>query len=72
MSFQGSVSVPAFSKPVLLIGRQNMNRAVNGDIVVVGVFNEKEWRAPGDEVVDQDSELSFITFPSFPQLVQLL
>ncbi|KAL9708684.1 exosome catalytic subunit dis3 [Leucoagaricus gongylophorus] len=54
---EGSVSVPAFSKPVLLIGRQNMNRAVNGDIVVVGVFNEKEWRAPGDEVVDQDTTL---------------
>jgi len=43
-----------------------MNRAVNGDIVVVEVFNEKEWRAPGDEVVDQNSELylSLISFLS--------
>jgi exosome complex exonuclease DIS3/RRP44 len=33
-----------------------MNRAVNGDIVVVEVFDEREWKAPADEVVDQDSK----------------
>ncbi|EKM74947.1 hypothetical protein AGABI1DRAFT_80468 [Agaricus bisporus var. burnettii JB137-S8] len=54
---EGSVPVPAFNKPVLLIGRENMNRAVSGDIVVVEVFNEKEWKAPADEVVDQDTTL---------------
>lgn len=31
-----------------------MNRAVQGDVVVVEVFDEKEWKAPGDEVVDQE------------------
>lgn len=51
---QGNVPVPAFSKPILLIGRENMNRAVQGDVVVVEVFDEKEWKAPADEVVDQD------------------
>ncbi|PPQ74156.1 hypothetical protein CVT24_012874 [Panaeolus cyanescens] len=54
---EGSVAVPAFTKPILLIGRENMNRAVNGDIVVVEVFDEKEWKAPADEVIDQDSTL---------------
>ncbi|PPR00807.1 hypothetical protein CVT26_012448 [Gymnopilus dilepis] len=54
---EGSVPVPAFSKPVLLVGRENMNRAVDGDIVVVEVFDEKEWKAPADEVVDQDTTL---------------
>ncbi|KAG6861108.1 hypothetical protein C0995_003837 [Termitomyces sp. Mi166 len=54
---EGSVSVPAYTKPVLLIGRENMNRAVNGDIVVVEVFSESEWKAPADEVIDQDSTL---------------
>lgn len=53
---EGSVSVPTFPKPVLLIGRENMNRATNGDIVVVEVFPENEWKAPADEVVDQDCE----------------
>ncbi|THH07194.1 hypothetical protein EW145_g3547 [Phellinidium pouzarii] len=52
---EGNVPVPAFTKPVLLIGRENMNRAVQGDVVVVEVFDEKEWKAPGDAVVEQAS-----------------
>lgn len=31
-----------------------MNRSVNGDVVVVEVLPEEEWKAPGDSVVDQD------------------
>ena len=31
-----------------------MNRAVNGDIVAVEVFDPKDWKAPADEVVDQE------------------
>ncbi|KAH9927369.1 RNB-domain-containing protein [Amylocystis lapponica] len=54
---EGNVPVDMFEKPVLLIGRENMNRAVQGDIVVVEVFNEKEWKAPADEVVDQETTL---------------
>ena len=46
----------AFDKPILLIGRENMNRAVQGDIVAVEVFDEKAWKAPGDEVVEQESK----------------
>lgn len=53
---EGSVSVPAYKKPILLVGRENMNRVVDGDIVVVEVFDESEWKAPADEVVDQDCE----------------
>jgi exosome complex exonuclease DIS3/RRP44 len=52
--------VPAFTKPVLLIGRENMNRAVNGDVVVIEVFDKKEWKAPADEVVDQDGKRGFV------------
>ncbi|KAH8977266.1 RNB-domain-containing protein [Lactarius hatsudake] len=54
---EGSVNVEAFGKPILLSGRENMNRAVHGDIVVVEVFSEQEWKAPTDEVVDQESAL---------------
>ena len=53
---EGSVPVPAFDKPVLLIGRENMNRAVQGDVVAVEVFPESEWKAPADEVIDQEGE----------------
>ena len=42
----------------MLVGRENMNRAVQGDIVAVEVFPESEWKAPADEVVDQESKVS--------------
>ncbi|KAJ7600823.1 hypothetical protein C8J56DRAFT_1038453 [Mycena floridula] len=38
-------------------GRENMNRAVHSDVVVVEVFPESEWKAPADEVVDQEVTL---------------
>ena len=48
--------VTGFEKPVLLIGREHMNRSVQGDVVVVEVFDEKEWKAPADQVVDQEGD----------------
>ncbi|KAF8306782.1 RNB-domain-containing protein [Clavulina sp. PMI_390] len=54
---EGNVNLPAFTKPVLLIGRECMNRAVDGDVVAVEIFPESDWKAAGDEVVDQDAAL---------------
>lgn len=56
---EGTVRVPGMNKNVLLVGRKAMNRSVDGDLVVVELFPKSEWKAPGDEVLDQDSE-----FPS--------
>ena len=33
-----------------------MNRAIQGDIVAVEIFPESEWKAPADEVVDQEGD----------------
>jgi exoribonuclease R len=52
--------VEAYTKPILLIGRENMNRVVQGDIVVVEVFGEQEWKAPTEEVIDQDCKSEFV------------
>lgn len=57
--------VAAFDKPILLIGREYMNRAVQGDIVAVEVFDEKEWKAPGDEVVEQECKFVAAAFSFF-------
>ncbi|KAF9219211.1 RNB-domain-containing protein [Gyrodon lividus] len=54
---EGTVPVPAFSKPILLVGRENMNRGVHGDVVVVKVFDESQWKAPAEEVIDQETTL---------------
>lgn len=40
-----------------------MNRSVDGDVVAVQVYPESEWKAPADEVVDQDGR-SFGTPPT--------
>jgi exosome complex exonuclease DIS3/RRP44 len=56
---QGSVLTPAFPRPVLLVGRENMNRAVHGDVVAIEIFDEKDWKAPVDQVLDQEGALVF-------------
>lgn len=53
------MNLPAFTKPVLLVGREHMNRSVDGDVVAVEIFPESEWKAAGDEVVDQDCAYFF-------------
>lgn len=53
---QGTVRVMGMPKQVLLVGRKAMNRSVDGDQVIVELLPKSEWRAPGDEVLDQDSE----------------
>jgi len=39
---------------VLLLGRENINRAVHGDVVAIEIFDEKDWKAPVDQVLDQE------------------
>ncbi|GAA5984941.1 hypothetical protein JCM5350_000071 [Sporobolomyces pararoseus] len=51
-----SSSVRKDGKPILLDGLESMNRSVAGDLVVVELLPEKEWKLLGDDqVVDQDS-----------------
>ena len=47
------------SRPVLLIGRENINRAVHGDVVAIELFDEKDWKAPVDQVLDQEGASIF-------------
>jgi len=51
---EGSVKVHSYEKAILLVGTENMNRSVTGDMVVVEVLPESEWRAPADEVLDEE------------------
>lgn len=36
-----------------------MNRSVDGDMVVVEIFPKDQWKAPGEEVLDQDRESEY-------------
>ncbi|CCK69308.1 exosome catalytic subunit DIS3 KNAG_0C01950 [Huiozyma naganishii CBS 8797] len=51
---EGAVSLPSFSKPVLIVGQMNLNRAFNGDQVVVELLPESEWQAPSSVALDSE------------------
>ena len=51
---EGTVSLPNFKKPVLILGQKNLNRAFNGDLVVVELLPESEWKAPSTVTIDSE------------------
>ncbi|CCH61001.1 hypothetical protein TBLA_0D05070 [Henningerozyma blattae CBS 6284] len=51
---EGSVNLSTFSKPVLVVGQKNLNRAFNGDQVVVELLPQSEWKAPSSIVMDAE------------------
>lgn len=51
---EGSVHVPAFDRSLLVLGRENSNRAVSGDVVVIEVSPKDQWKAPSSKVIEED------------------
>jgi exosome complex exonuclease DIS3/RRP44 len=51
---EGSVFVPAFDKPLLIIGRENSNRSISGDVVVVEVLPKDQWKAPSSKILEEE------------------
>ncbi|TID15762.1 hypothetical protein CANINC_004291 [Pichia inconspicua] len=52
---EGSVSVPSMPKPLLILGRENLNRAFNGDQVVVELLPTSKWKKPSTEIIDEET-----------------
>ncbi|GAA5903546.1 hypothetical protein JCM8208_003621 [Rhodotorula glutinis] len=53
---EATVNAGGGAKPILLPSREAMNRAVAGDLVVVELLPESEWRSPNEKVVDADAK----------------
>jgi exosome complex exonuclease DIS3/RRP44 len=51
---EGTVSVPAFEKPLLILGRESSNRSISGDVVVVEVLPRSEWKPASTKVVEEE------------------
>ncbi|KAL6940124.1 exosome catalytic subunit dis3 [Hanseniaspora vineae] len=51
---EGTVSLTNFSKPVLIRGTKNLNRAFNGDQVVVEILPKSEWKTPSTITMDSE------------------
>ncbi|EGW32521.1 uncharacterized protein SPAPADRAFT_138689 [Spathaspora passalidarum NRRL Y-27907] len=52
---QGTVSVPAFKKPLLIIGSKNLNRAFNSDSVIVELLPKDKWKEPSSTIIEEGS-----------------
>ena len=52
---EGSVQTQAFQKPLLILGRENSNRAVSGDVVVVELLPKDQWKAPSSKIIEQET-----------------
>lgn len=52
---EGSVHVPAFERALLVLGRENSNRAVSGDIVVIEVLPKDQWKTPSSTIVEEET-----------------
>lgn len=52
---EGSIKVPSFPKPLLILGRENINRAVDGDVVVVEVLPQDQWKEPSTKIIEEEA-----------------
>ena len=52
---EASVHVPAFDRPLIVLGRDNGNRAVHGDNVVVEVLPRAQWKTPSTKILDEEA-----------------
>ncbi|KAI1807575.1 RNB-domain-containing protein [Daldinia bambusicola] len=52
---EASVKVPAFPKALIILGRENINRAVDGDVVVVEVLPQDQWKEPSTKIIEEEA-----------------
>ncbi|VVT51095.1 uncharacterized protein SAPINGB_P002982 [Magnusiomyces paraingens] len=51
---EGTVSTRAYPRPILILGRKNLNRGFNGDTVVVELLPKSQWKYPSSEVIEEE------------------
>ncbi|KAF3058959.1 Exosome complex exonuclease dis3 [Daldinia childiae] len=52
---EASIKVPAFPKALIVLGRENINRAVDGDVVVVEVLPQDQWKVPSTKIIEEET-----------------
>lgn len=51
---EGSVSTSAYPKPILVLGRENLNRGFHGDTVVVELLPKSQWKHPSTQIIQEE------------------
>jgi exosome complex exonuclease DIS3/RRP44 len=52
---EGSINVPAFDKNLLILGRENINRSVQGDVVVIEILPKDQWKEPSTKIIEEET-----------------
>ncbi len=52
---EGTAQVAAFDKPLIILGRENSNRAISGDSVVIEVLPKEQWKAPSSKIIEEET-----------------
>ncbi|KAF2842170.1 ribonuclease R [Patellaria atrata CBS 101060] len=52
---EGSVHVSAFERSLLILGRENSNRAVSGDVIVVEILSKDQWKTPSTKIIEEET-----------------
>lgn len=52
---EASVTTTGFDRPLLILGRESINRAVHGDQVVVELLPKEQWKHPSTKIVDEET-----------------
>ncbi|KAI1006907.1 Exosome complex exonuclease [Podosphaera aphanis] len=52
---EGSVHVPAFDKSLIILGRENINRAVQGDVVVIEILPKDQWKESSTKIIEDET-----------------
>jgi exosome complex exonuclease DIS3/RRP44 len=51
---EATVSNPSpEGRPFLIVGRENINRAVHGDVVAIQILPESEWRGTTETIIEE-------------------
>ncbi|KAK9459123.1 uncharacterized protein V1516DRAFT_656025 [Lipomyces oligophaga] len=50
---EGTVSVDSFDRPLLVLGRESLNRAIQGDVVVVELLSKSQWKHPSTKIIEE-------------------
>jgi exosome complex exonuclease DIS3/RRP44 len=52
---EGSIHVPSFDRPLIIFGRENINRAVQGDQAVVELLPKDQWKQSSSKIIEEES-----------------
>ncbi|POS87282.1 RNB-domain-containing protein [Erysiphe pulchra] len=52
---EGSIHTSAFDKSLIILGRENINRAIQGDMVVVEVLPKDQWKQPSTKIIEDET-----------------